>query len=578
MSFQKKKYLFIVLLLCIFTMKCTLAFAKKTAKDNYRILVNHSYEPNYPVYPHFNKLIAENLKKEKIKAELKFFYLDCEQFVKDEELDRVYHFIDSIQVWKPDLIILNEDQATYSTLACYHPFLKTIPIIFSGVNFPNWETLQDYSNVTGFWDKPDYVENAEMIERLLGRSRILFFHDETFLGKQVVREMAIQFTNKKNRFANTWIFNLLENNDSVQITKKYLPFLEQIEKRFSPPDTTTFYYINAREDKGKNVLWSLSGMVKHSVFVQTKYDFITMRIGQLASIPTFSVISEGVGYNMGVLGGYITTAEIQVEEEISYASRILKGESINELPITQSRKKYVVDWQELKRWNIPVSSIPANYEIINIPDFQKHRIVFICLFVVGALLILIFTVFFILRKKNKEREDGTASIPKEEPIVPVTDNTDTSDNQLSTDMADVQQEEMSVSPVITIKKQSKGDSPVVLIAEDNEGNYLLLKSVLKKYCTLIWAHNGLEAVNIANEEKIDIVLMDIKMPKMTGIEALKEIKKTQPDLPVIMQTAYAYDADKLLAYECGCSDFLTKPIDPQQSKSLFLRWIGDGQK
>jgi hypothetical protein len=137
MSFQKKKYLFIVLLLCIFTMKCTLAFAKKTAKDNYRILVIHSYEPNYPVYPHFNKLIAENLKKEKIKAELKFFYLDCEQFVKDEELDRVYHFIDSIQVWKPDLIILNEDQATYSTLACYHPFLKTIPIIFSTIQYPS---------------------------------------------------------------------------------------------------------------------------------------------------------------------------------------------------------------------------------------------------------------------------------------------------------------------------------------------------------------------------------------------------------------------------------------------------------
>lgn len=243
---------------------------KKLQKTIYRILVIHSYEPNYPVYPHFNKLIAENLKKEKIKAELKFFYLDCEQFVKDEELDRVYHFIDSIQVWKPDLIILNEDQATYSTLACYHPFLKTIPIIFSGVNFPNWETLQDYSNVTGFWDKPDYVENAEMIERLLGRSRILFFHDETFLGKQVVREMAIQFTNKKNRFANTWIFNLLENNDSVQITKKYLPFLEQIEKRFSPPDTTTFYYINAREDKGKECIMVIKWNGKTLCFCTNK--------------------------------------------------------------------------------------------------------------------------------------------------------------------------------------------------------------------------------------------------------------------------------------------------------------------
>lgn len=79
--------------------------------------------------------------------------------------------------------------------------------------------------------------------------------------------------------------------------------------------------------------------------------------------------------------------------------------------------------------------------------------------------------------------------------------------------------------------------PLILIAEDVESNYKLLEIILKKEYDLLWAKNGKEAVAYALSHNPDAVLMDIKMPVMDGIEALKEIRLHTDSLPVIMQTA-----------------------------------------
>lgn len=107
---------------------------------------------------------------------------------------------------------------------------------------------------------------------------------------------------------------------------------------------------------------------------------------------------------------------------------------------------------------------------------------------------------------------------------------------------------------------------VILIAEDVESNYKLLEIILKKDYELIWAKNGKEAVDMALSCNPDAVLMDIKMPVMDGIEALREIRKHTTTLPVIMQTAYAFDTDRRTAEEAGCNGFITKPVMPKELK------------
>lgn len=74
----------------------------------------------------------------------------------------------------------------------------------------------------------------------------------------------------------------------------------------------------------------------------------------------------------------------------------------------------------------------------------------------------------------------------------------------------------------------------ILIAEDEESNFLLLKTILKKHCNVLQARTGLELLKVFAEKGADLILLDIKMPEMNGIEALKEIRKKDTNIPIIM--------------------------------------------
>jgi len=105
---------------------------------------------------------------------------------------------------------------------------------------------------------------------------------------------------------------------------------------------------------------------------------------------------------------------------------------------------------------------------------------------------------------------------------------------------------------------------IILVAEDEDINWYLIEQVLSRYnYKLIRAENGLEAVEFCRDNKhIDLVLMDIKMPVMNGFDALEEIKKLNPKLPVIAQTAYALSGD-VEKIKSVFDDYITKPINRQ---------------
>jgi len=115
----------------------------------------------------------------------------------------------------------------------------------------------------------------------------------------------------------------------------------------------------------------------------------------------------------------------------------------------------------------------------------------------------------------------------------------------------------------------------ILIAEDEDSNYMLLEIFLKDLkLTLVRARDGVEAVELCKlVPTIDLVLMDIKMPVMNGYEATKEIRKLFPDLPVIAQTAYSNDTDRNHALECGCIDYISKPIKQQTLLALISKHL-----
>jgi len=110
----------------------------------------------------------------------------------------------------------------------------------------------------------------------------------------------------------------------------------------------------------------------------------------------------------------------------------------------------------------------------------------------------------------------------------------------------------------------------ILIAEDNESNYSLVQHILKNY-HLTHVQNGAEAVNKVREEEFDLVLMDMKMPVMGGLEATRKIREFNNRIPIIALTANAFDADRISALDAGCNEFLAKPLKKSQLLELFSK-------
>ncbi|MBR2194515.1 MAG: response regulator [Salinivirgaceae bacterium] len=114
-----------------------------------------------------------------------------------------------------------------------------------------------------------------------------------------------------------------------------------------------------------------------------------------------------------------------------------------------------------------------------------------------------------------------------------------------------------------IDKEYNWQNKVILIAEDEETNYLLVEKFIKStQATLLRAKNGKEAVDIVKSgQNIDLVLMDMKMPEMDGIEASKIIRELKPKLPIIAQTCYEPDIDQSRLLNAHFEGFISKPIN-----------------
>ncbi len=113
----------------------------------------------------------------------------------------------------------------------------------------------------------------------------------------------------------------------------------------------------------------------------------------------------------------------------------------------------------------------------------------------------------------------------------------------------------------------------ILIAEDIDSNYLLIRDTFKDNYELIRAENGKEAIEKYKDISPDLILMDIKMPEMDGLEATRQIRQIDPFIPIVAVTAYAYDSDIEQAEQAGCNAFLTKPISVAELQSKIKEYV-----
>ncbi len=127
-------------------------------------------------------------------------------------------------------------------------------------------------------------------------------------------------------------------------------------------------------------------------------------------------------------------------------------------------------------------------------------------------------------------------------------------------MATSQRTTTSVRTLRVSTRPDENSLKTILVAEDEESNFELVRIVLNKRYRLLRAHNGIEAVTINEEEHPDLILMDIRMPEMDGLDATRIIKEVNHATPVIALSAYAFEENINEAKAAGCDAFMAKPF------------------
>lgn len=126
---------------------------------------------------------------------------------------------------------------------------------------------------------------------------------------------------------------------------------------------------------------------------------------------------------------------------------------------------------------------------------------------------------------------------------------------------------------LRIDRTDNKHKKLILVAEDSDNNYELIKVVLNKQYNLIHAKDGIEAVTLNEEEHPDLILMDIKMPNMDGLDATRIIKEVSSETPVIALSAYAFEEDIEKTKIAGCDDFIPKPYHIEELLNTIAKYM-----
>lgn len=160
---------------------------------------------------------------------------------------------------------------------------------------------------------------------------------------------------------------------------------------------------------------------------------------------------------------------------------------------------------------------------------------------------------------KKKQTEKIVSVIENEIVYLFQYNTNT--DQSNTKTMEPQNNMLETNPDIVEKKHT------ILVAEDIDSNFALVDIILRKDFKIIRATNGNDAIQLFKEFCPSLILMDIQMPELNGLEATRIIRSLDGQIPILALTAFAFNSDRMDFLEAGGSDYIIKPIDPMQLRA-----------
>ena len=373
---------------------------------DYRVLVIHSYDKNFPNYPEFNRLIESEFKRQGEPVNVTYRYLDCERRNHPQEVEFMNDVIHGIRPGEePDLIIPVGDQATYSLLVTHDSLIHHTPIMFLGVEFPNELLYARYDNLTGLTDSLAVLENLEIVRDLIGKRHIFTMMEMRVLDKRMLAEC--------NRQLDTvpYVFNNLEWKHTMWTTRN------------TPDSMLTLTSLSIRSGQANSAMKDADEQARNALsdenfffmmrsdqpfyYLQLKADGFSNTMLNFTNKEQFTATYHYFGTNQGgFLAGYFASMQLQAADCAATAIRILRGEKPGNIPIRNCRKGYYIDWQHYKYLGIPIDSVPEKYELIRADFKDFHPDMFLWIYsMVGFVVITIigYLIYIILREQRHKR-------------------------------------------------------------------------------------------------------------------------------------------------------------------------------
>ena len=389
----------------ILILSLCLVCAHPAHAETRRIALIHSFEPGYPPAAKALELLQKEFSLLGLDCDVREYYLDCDRYMEEAENLRMAGFVDDLSAWGAELIAVLDDQAAYALMACRHPLAHEIPVVFSGVNYPNISLLLQYPNITGYADTPDYLRTIRMIESIMGKSRICLMNGQVFLDRKIWHALneqcrgqgfAIVTSTEGAYFAGSSYHRVRERETISPILKR-----QNIDVLL---DTTKIVRMTSDSIAIRHLMWL--GRGDNTLLLYTKRDYTTKRVGMLFDNPTFQTINEGFGFADYLLGGYFTPLESQIRYMATGIKERLEGRMPRQ-QVTECAKQYVLNWHVLQKYGIPLESIPVEYTVMYIPFSERYRYHILVGSILGAVFVLTVIVllsFSLLRERRRKRE------------------------------------------------------------------------------------------------------------------------------------------------------------------------------
>ena len=369
------------------------------------IALIHSFEPGYPPATKALELLQKEFRRLGLDCDVREYYLDCDRYMEEVENFRMAGFVDDLSAWGAELIAVLDDQAAYALMACGHPLAHEIPVVFSGVNYPNISLLLQYPNITGYADTPDYLRTIRMIESIMGKARICLMNGQTFLDRKIWHALNEQcegqgpdiVTSAQGFYFAGSSYHCVREGETISPILKR----QNIDMLL---DTTKIVRMTSDSIAIRHLMWL--GRGDNTLLLYTKRDYTTKRVGMLFDNPTFQTINEGFGFADYLLGGYFTPLESQIRYMATGIKERLEGRMPRQ-QVTECAKQYVLNWHVLQKYGIPLESIPVEYTVMYIPFSERYRYPILIGSILGAVFVLTVIVllsFSLLRERRRKRE------------------------------------------------------------------------------------------------------------------------------------------------------------------------------